>query len=65
MISPLLICDIDWIARLIYLNVDIGKVKANPPYDPAMTQEGDFNDRFREHFWPTLLEKDKTLNFGA
>jgi hypothetical protein len=64
-ISPLLIRDIDWIARVIYLNVDIGKVKTSPPYDPAMTQEGHFNDRFHEHFWPTPLERDETLNSGA
>lgn len=64
-ISPLLIRDIDWNTKCINLNVDIGKVKTSPPYDPTMTQDGNFNHRFHEHFWPTLAESDDTLNFGA
>ena len=64
-IAPALIREIDWLSGLIYLNVDIGKVKASPVYDPAMTEDGNFNDRFHEHFWPTVKESDDTLKRDA
>jgi sporulation protein YlmC with PRC-barrel domain len=64
-ISPFLIREIDWATRLIHLKVDVGKVNTSPAYDPTMTQDGNFDRRFHEHFWPTLAESDRTLNFGA
>ena len=64
-ITPFLIREVDWATRRIYLNVDIGKVTTSPPFDPAMTEDGSFDHRFHEHFWPTLAESDDTLKFGA
>ncbi len=54
-ISPLSIREIDWITRTIYLDADIKKVKASPPYDPGITEEGSFNDRFRKYLGLPML----------
>jgi hypothetical protein len=65
LIAPAMIRDIDWLASLIHLNVDIGKVTTSPAFDPAMTEDGAFNARFLEHFWPTAAESADTLKLEA
>jgi sporulation protein YlmC with PRC-barrel domain len=45
LISPRSILKIDWVAEVIYLNVDRETVKKSPPYDPVMTVDGAYDQK--------------------
>ncbi|WP_234732426.1 hypothetical protein [Acidocella facilis] len=66
MVIPLrLIREIEWVASGVYLNVNRGKIKASPLYNPEMTEDVSFDHRVHQHFWPTRRESDPQLNFSA
>ena len=50
LIAPGSITKIDWAGQLIHLDVDCSKVRASPPYNPAMTVDGAYDDRFRSYY---------------
>jgi hypothetical protein len=58
-ISPQSVREIDEMTRSVFLNVDREKIKASPPYDPEMAEDGPFNDRFHKYFGLTLLDGDE------
>ena len=45
LISPRSILKIDWVAEMIYLNVDRETVKKSPPYDPIITVDGAYDEK--------------------
>jgi sporulation protein YlmC with PRC-barrel domain len=45
LISPRSILKIDWVAEVIYLNVDRETVKKSPPYDPVITVDGAYDEK--------------------
>ena len=49
-ISPLTVREIDWADRLIHLNVTRQKVKDGPPYTPAITVDGAYNNKFLTYY---------------
>lgn len=50
LISPRSILKIDWVAKMIYLNVDREKVKKSPPYDPAITVDGAYDEKYYAYY---------------
>lgn len=64
-IPPRLIREIDQVTHSVHLIVDREKIKSGPPYNPEITEEGSFNDRVHEHFWPTQHESDDQLKPGV
>jgi sporulation protein YlmC with PRC-barrel domain len=57
LIAPRSVQEIDWALRLARLAVDRGRVKSSPPYDPSMTVDGAYEQKFRAHYnlpepWP-------------
>jgi len=49
-IVPQMIHEINWVSRSIFVDADVALIKGSPPYDPDMTEDGPFNDRFKEYF---------------
>jgi sporulation protein YlmC with PRC-barrel domain len=45
LIAPRSILKIDWVAEVIYLNVDRDTVKKSPAYDPAITVDGAYDEK--------------------
>jgi sporulation protein YlmC with PRC-barrel domain len=50
LISPCSAADIDWSGRLVNLTVDRQRVKDSPPYDPSITVDRDFENRFHGYY---------------
>jgi len=50
LISPRSVRGIDWADRLVHLNVDRQKVKAGPPYNPAVTVDGAYDETFLTYY---------------
>jgi hypothetical protein len=50
LISPFTVREIDWAERLIHLNVNRQKVKDGPEYDPTITVDGAYNDKFLTYY---------------
>jgi hypothetical protein len=50
LISPRSVQDIDWTDRLVSLGVDRQKVKGSPAYDPAITVDAAYEDRFHNYY---------------
>ena len=46
LIAPKMVQKIDWAERMIDLNVERQKVRDAPPYDPNMTVDGAFDEKF-------------------
>jgi len=58
LLSPRQIKEIDWRARMVTVDVDRGKIKSAPLYDPKMTSDGPYNAQFQAHFGLPLLAGD-------
>jgi hypothetical protein len=57
LISPRSVQKIDWANRLMHLDVDRQKVKDSPAYDPTMTVDRTYEERFHDHYggdWPGI-----------
>jgi hypothetical protein len=50
LISPRSIRNIDWKARLVYLDVNRQKVQNSPPYDPSTTVDGAYDETFLTYY---------------
>jgi sporulation protein YlmC with PRC-barrel domain len=50
LIAPPSVRKIDWVQKLIYLNVDRETVRKSPPYDPAMTVDGAYQEKHMAYY---------------
>jgi hypothetical protein len=50
LISPRSVREIGWTDGLIHLDVNRHKVKDGPPYDPSITVDGDFEEKFLTYY---------------
>ena len=50
LISPRSVREIDWAERLIHLDINRQKVKGGPPYDPAITIDGAYEEKFLTYY---------------
>ncbi len=50
LISPLSVKSIDWSEKLIHLKVDRQKVKDSPRYDPRITVDGAYDEKFLTYY---------------
>jgi hypothetical protein len=50
LVSPRSAQEIDWMDRLVNLDVDRQKVKDSPAYDTSITVDGSYEDRFRDYY---------------
>lgn len=50
LISPRSVRKIDWVEKLIYLNVDRETVKKSPPYDPTITVDGAYDKKYLAYY---------------
>ena len=46
LISPYSVREIDWSGRLMHINVNRQRVKDSPPYDPCITIDGAYEEKF-------------------
>lgn len=50
LISPKSVRKIEWVEKLIYLNVNRDTVKKSPPYDPAITVDGAYEEKYLAYY---------------
>jgi hypothetical protein len=50
LIAPGSVREIDWADRLIHLDVNRQKVKGSPPYDPSVTVDGAYEEKFLTYY---------------
>jgi hypothetical protein len=50
LISPYSVREIDWSGRLVHINVNRQKVKDSPRYDPCITIDGAYEERFLTYY---------------
>ena len=57
LISPRSVRMIDWDDKLIHLDVNRQKVKDSPPYDPGITIDGAYNEKFLTYYGIRWVEE--------
>jgi hypothetical protein len=57
LITPRSVRGIDWADRLIYLDVTRQKVKDSPPYNPAVTVDGAYEETFLTYYGITWVAR--------
>jgi PRC-barrel domain len=50
LISPRSVREIDWADKLVHLDVSRQKVKDSPPYDPSITVDGAYEEKFLTYY---------------
>jgi len=50
LISPYSVREIDWSGRLVHINVNRQRVKDSPPYDPCITIDGAYEEKFLTYY---------------
>ena len=50
LISPYSVREIDWSGRLVHVNVSRQKVKNAPPYNPSITVDGAYEEKFLTYY---------------
>jgi hypothetical protein len=50
LISPRSVRQIDWADRSIHLNINRQKIKDSPPYNPATTVDGSYDEKFLTYY---------------
>jgi hypothetical protein len=60
LISPLSVLEIDWLDNLVKVNVDRQKVKDCPAYDPSMTVDQAYDERFLTYYGIRWVAKGAT-----
>jgi hypothetical protein len=50
LISPRSVREIDWAERLIHLDINRQKIKGGPSYDPAITIDGAYEEKFLTYY---------------
>jgi hypothetical protein len=59
LLSPRQIDEIDWSDKRIRVDVDREKIKLAPLYDPQMTSDVPYNDRFHAYFGLTIRDREE------
>jgi hypothetical protein len=49
-ISPRLVREIDWVGKLVHINVNRQRIKDAPPYAPSITVDGAYEEKFLTHY---------------
>lgn len=49
-ISPRLVREIDWVGKLVHINVNRQRIKDGPPYAPSITVDGAYEEKFLTHY---------------
>ena len=55
LISPLSVREIDWGGKLVHINVDRQQIKDAPPYDPSITVDGAYEEKFLTYYGITWV----------
>ncbi|MES2294400.1 MAG: PRC-barrel domain-containing protein [Pseudomonadota bacterium] len=50
LISPRSVREIDWMGKLIYVDANRQKIKHAPPYDPSITVDGAYEEKFLTYY---------------
>jgi hypothetical protein len=50
LISPLSVREIDWAGKLLQINVNRQQIKDAPPYDPSITVDGAYEEKFLTYY---------------
>ena len=50
LISPYSVREIDWAGRLMHISVNRQRVKDSPPYDPCITIDGAYEEKFLTYY---------------
>jgi hypothetical protein len=50
LISPLSVKEIDWAGKLLQINVTRQQIKDAPPYDPSITVDGAYEEKFLTYY---------------
>ncbi len=50
LISPYSVREIDWLGRLVYVNVSRQKIENAPPYNPSITVDGAYEEKFLTYY---------------
>ncbi len=50
LIWPYSVREIDWLGRLVYVNVSRQKIKNAPPYNPSITIDGAYEEKFLTYY---------------
>jgi hypothetical protein len=50
LISPYSVREIDWLGRLVHINVNRQKVKDSPLYEPSLTIDGAYEEKFLTYY---------------
>jgi len=50
LISPYSVREIDWAGRLVHISVNRQRVKDSPPYDPCITIDGAYEEKFLTYY---------------
>jgi hypothetical protein len=50
LIAPRSVRKIDWADRLIYVDIDRQTIKGSPSYDPSVTVDGAYEEKFRTYY---------------
>jgi hypothetical protein len=50
LISPRSVREINWADRLIQVDVNRQKIKDGPPYDPSITVDGAYEEKFLTYY---------------
>ena len=50
LISPYSVREIDWSGRFVHINVNRQTVKDSPPYDPGITIDGAYEEKFLTYY---------------
>jgi len=50
LISPLSVTKIDWVGKLVYININRQRIKDAPPYDPSITVDGAYEEQFLTYY---------------
>jgi hypothetical protein len=57
LISPQSVQEIDWTDGSIHVGIDRKKIEGGPRYDPAITVDGAYEDRFLTYYGLKMVEK--------
>jgi hypothetical protein len=50
LISPFSVKEIDWAGKLVHINVSRQRIKDAPPYDPSITVDGAYEEKFLTYY---------------
>jgi hypothetical protein len=57
LISPYSVREIEWLGRLVYVNFSRQKIKNAPPYNPSITVDGAYEEKFLAYYGIRWVER--------